>query len=132
MSSIWWEERIAVPAETAWARLRRVDLVHELFAPVLVDASLTDDIRIVTFANGLVVRERIVAVDEAHRRIAYAVLGDMFDHHNASMQIVSADERSCRFVWISDFLPAEREATVRPLVEEGARALARNIESGAA
>ena len=129
MSSIWWEETIAVPAERAWERLRRVDLAHELFAPVLVDGRIEGDIRTVTFADGLVVREWIVDVNEARRRVAYTVLDGVFDHHAASMQIVPVDETSCRFVWITDFLPAERCAMVKPLVEQGARALAANIES---
>jgi hypothetical protein len=88
------------------------------------------DVRTVTFANGIVVRERIIAVDDEHRRIAYSVLGDRFDQHSASMQIVPADQTSCRFVWISDFLPDERAEVVQALVENGLRALARNIEFG--
>jgi hypothetical protein len=129
MATIRWDEPVAVSAEKAWAALRRVDRAHELFAPVLVDGMMEGDIRTVTFANGLVVRERIVTVDEPLRRVAYSVVGDMFEHHSASMQILSVDEASCRFLWISDFLPDERAATVQPLVEQGARALARNIES---
>lgn len=129
MSAIWWEERIAVPAQAAWALLRRVDLAHELFAPVLVDGRMDGEIRTVTFANGLVVRERIVDIDEVRRRIAYTVLDDLFEHHAASMQIVPVDAGSCRFVWITDFLPADKAAMVRPLVEQGSKALVRNIES---
>ena len=131
MSTIWWEEDLEVPAETAWALLRRVDLAHELFAPVLVDGRMEGGIRTVTFANGLVVRERIVDVDEARWRIAYTVLDGLFEHHAASMQIVPVDARTCRFVWITDFLPADKAAMVQPLVEQGSRALARNIESRA-
>ena len=129
MGSIWWEETIATPAGRAWEQLRRVDLAHELFAPVLVDGRIEGDIRTVTFADGLVVRERIVDVDEARRRIAYTVLDGVFEHHSASMQILEIDSDSCRFVWITDFLPAGKGAMVKPLVEQGARALAANIES---
>lgn len=132
MASIWWEEPVAAPAGLAWAALRRVDLAHRLFSPVLVDGSMDGGIRTVTFANGLVVRERIVDVDEERMRLVYAVLGDLFEHHSASMQILPVDEERSRFVWISDFLPDERAETVRPLMEQGARALARNIEAGAA
>jgi hypothetical protein len=130
MATIWWEEAVAVSAEKAWAALRRVDRAHDLFAPVLVGGIMEDGIRTVTFANGLVVRERIVTVDEPRQRVAYSVLGDMFEHHSASMQILPVDEANCRFLWISDFLPDERAGTVQPLVEQGARALARNIEGG--
>jgi len=131
MGTIWWEEGLEVPAEAAWAWLRRVHLAHELFAPVLVDGRIDGEIRTVTFADGLVVRERIVDLDEARRRVAYTVLDGLFEHHAASMQIVPVDARSCRFLWITDFLPTDRAAMVRPLVEQGSRALARNIASRA-
>ena len=47
----------------------------------------------VTFANGMVVRERIVDIDQQRRRLCYAVLGDMFEHHSASMQILPVNLR---------------------------------------
>lgn len=128
MATIWWEQPVAASADRAWAALRRVEKAHELFAPVLSDGSMQGDVRTVTFANGLVVRERIVTIDEPRRRVAYTVLGDTFEHHLASMQILPVDEGNCRFLWISDFLPDNRAETVRPLVEQGARAFASNVE----
>jgi hypothetical protein len=132
MATIWWEEPLAVSAGRAWAALRRVDMAHKLFSPVLIEGTMDGDIRTVTFANGLVVRERVITVDEKRRRIAYSVLGDRFEHHSASMEIVPVGPANCRFVWVSDFLPDERAEMVRPLVEQGAIALAKNIESGEA
>ena len=128
MGSIWWEETIAVPAAQAWAALRRVGEPHRLFSPVLTDASMEGDVRTVTFANGMVVRERILSVDEARRRVAYTALGPMFEHHSASMQIVAVDDASCRFVWVTDFLPDGIAGTVEPLVRQGSRALVDNIQ----
>jgi hypothetical protein len=127
MSTIWWEESISAPADQAWAALRRIEKTHELFAPVLVESVVKGDIRTVTFANGLIISERIVTIDELRRRLAYTVLGEMFEHHLASMQILPVDDANCRFVWISDFLPDERAEVVRPLVEQGAEAFARNL-----
>ena len=101
MASIWWEEPVAAPADLAWAALRRVGMAHQLFSPVLVDSTIEGDIRTVTFANGQVVRERIIDVDEQRRRIAYSVLGDMFDHHSASMQILPIDGGFWRFYRLS-------------------------------
>jgi len=128
MATIRHQHDIAVPAERAWAMLRRVDRADRLFAPVLIGCTMEGDVRTVTFANGMVVREQVVTVDDAGRRLAYSVLGDMFERHAASMEILPLDADSCRFVWTSDFLPAERAETVRPLVIEGASALVRNIE----
>lgn len=130
MASIRWEEWVQVPAETAWLALRDASTPHRLFAGVLVDGRMDNDIRTVTFANGMVVRERIIDIDEKAMRLAYTVIGDLFEHHSASMQIVPDSEGRCQFIWISDFLPDERIEMVAPLVEQGARALARNLEAG--
>jgi hypothetical protein len=65
------------------------------------------DTRTVTFADGTVARERLVAVDHERRRIVYAVIGDTLrpQHDNASMQVLPVDETSCTLVWIHDVLP---------------------------
>lgn len=61
------------------------------------------DTRVVTFADGTVVRERLVARQEETRRIAYSVVG--LEHDNAVMQIVPSVPGCCRFVWTRDVLP---------------------------
>jgi hypothetical protein len=129
MASIHSEKRVEVPADLAWKALRDVANPHRLFAGVLTDARIDGDTRTVTFANGMVAQERIVDVDEKRRRVAYTVMGDMFEHHSASMQIVAEGSDACRFVWITDLLPDEATQTVAPLVEQGAAALVRNLES---
>lgn len=130
MASIHYEALVDVPAEKAWAALRDVGAAHHLFAGVLTDAQLEGAVRTVTFANGKVVREKIVDVDDEARRVAYAVIDGVFEHHSASMQIFSAGEARCRFVWITDILPDDQTAMVRPLVEQGGQALKRVLEAG--
>jgi hypothetical protein len=109
--------------------LREFGNAAKLFAGVLTDCSLSGDIRSVTFANGLVIRERLIAIDEDERRIVYTVLNGSFTQHSASMQIIAAGSR-CRLVWISDFLPDEASAGVLPLIEAGCRAVKHNLETG--
>src|SRR5215204_99479 len=107
MASIRKEIVIDTGLEPAWDALRRVDEAHTLFAPVLTDAHLEGDLRTVRFANGMVVRERILHVDEEHRRVAYAVLDPRgMSYHHASMQVDVAGPGRCAFVWITDFVPA--------------------------
>ncbi|MBD0272822.1 MAG: SRPBCC family protein [Acetobacteraceae bacterium] len=128
MASIHKEVPIAAPAEEVWAALREVANVHRLFPGVLVDARLEGNTRVVSFANGLVVRERIIAVDEERRRVAYAVLRDGLVHHSASMQVFAEGRVGSRFVWISDFLPDDLAASFGPLIDQGAAALKRALE----
>jgi Polyketide cyclase / dehydrase and lipid transport len=123
MTSLRHEILVDVPTALAWAALKNVAKTHELFAGVLVDGRLEGDTRTATFANGMVIRERIVAIDDSRMRIAYAVLGDRFEQHAASMRIVPVNARQCRFVWLSDFLPDTNVETVDPLMAQGCTAL---------
>ena len=129
MASIHKQLTLEADPAAAWAALRAVYEPHKVFAPVLIGAQLHGDTRTVTFANGMVVRERILDVDDERRRVAYTALdGPGMAYHHASMQIVSADPARCEFVWITDFVPAELADTLRPLIEQGADALKRNLE----
>lgn len=128
MASIHKEVPVAAPAEEVWAALRDVANPHRLFRGVLVDARLEGDTRVVTFANGLVVRERIVSVDDEKRRVAYAVLREGPVHHSASMQVFAEGAGGSRFVWISDFLPDGLAASFGPLIEQGAASMKRTLE----
>jgi hypothetical protein len=129
MASIQKIVEVEVGAAQAWAALRLVGNAHKLFAPVLVDAQLDGDTRTAQFANGMIAHERILDIDEPTRRVAYTVLdGAGISYHHASMQIVEAGPGRCRFVWITDFLPAEVGTAIAPLIEQGTKALKANLE----
>ena len=110
-------------ADAAWALLRQVGAADKAFPGVLTDSRLDGDVRTVTFANGMVARERIITLDEAGKRVAYTVIEGSFSHHSASMQVEPTGAATCRVTWTSDFLPDEAAAMVAPLVELGAAAL---------
>ena len=130
MASIHQQLTVEVGSDQAWAALRLVGEAHKLFAPVLVDGQLDGDTRTVRFANGMVVQERIVDVDDERRRVAYTVLnGPGMTHHHASMQVVDAGPGRCHFIWISDFLPHDIGSNLAPLIEQGASALKNNLEA---
>jgi carbon monoxide dehydrogenase subunit G len=102
MASIYREARLSSTAAEVWQALRDVGNVHRLFPVVLLNARLEGDFRVVTFASGQEVRERIITIDDERRRVAYAVVQDGRLHHNASMQVFEETEGSSRFVWITD------------------------------
>ncbi len=122
MASITKETPLSVSADRAWALLRSVGEAHRAFPGVLTGCRQEGDARIVTFAGGLVVRERIVDIDETRRRIAYAVVEGRFAHHSASMQVVPEGDEGCRFIWVTDFLPDDLAPMIRPLIDRGAEA----------
>jgi hypothetical protein len=129
MASIQKSIEIKRSAEQAWAALRAVGKAHQLFAPVLADAQVEGDLRTARFANGMVVHERILDIDEKSRRVAYTVVdGPGMSYHHASMQIVETGEGRCTFVWITDFLPPEARPVLAPLIDYGTTSLKANLE----
>jgi hypothetical protein len=68
MASIHREIVVEVGVDAAWTALRALGAADRLFAPVLVDAELNGDMRTVRFANGMVVHEQILDVDDTRRR----------------------------------------------------------------
>jgi hypothetical protein len=54
------------------------------------------DMRALTFADGTVARERLVARDEEARRIVWAWTGDEVDHDKTSMQVFAEGANQSR------------------------------------
>ena len=73
----------------------------------------------VTFANGLTVKELFLGKDEARRRLAYSV-ADRFAHHSASFLGDELPGGRRRLTWTADVLPDDVAAsTVAPMREQG-------------
>lgn len=128
MATIHREVEIACDVDRAWSELRDFGAAARLFDGVLSDCHEDAGLRTVTFVNGLVVQERLVAQDGARRRIVYTVLDGPFTQHSAAMQLV-ATNGGVRFIWTSDFLPDEAVAAVEPLVDAGCQAIKRALET---
>lgn len=129
MASIHKEIPIDAPADEVWAAIRDVGAVHTRFArQMVVDTSLQGDSRLVTFANGEVVRERIVDIDDNARRFVYAVVDWRTTHHNASFQVVPDSDSRCHIIWIADLLPDTLADLVGGLMEQGCGAIKRTLD----
>ncbi len=133
MASIHKEILIEALPEKVWSAVRDVGAVHRRLAPgFVIDVRLERDSRIVTFANGAVVRELIVDIDDVARRFVYAAVGGRTTHHNASMQVFAEGEERSRLVWITDVLPNDVAGPIRALVEQGADVIKQTLEHGEA
>jgi carbon monoxide dehydrogenase subunit G len=129
MASIRREVRIEARPETAWEALRDVGALHRRLVPGFVtDTRLEEGARIVTFGNGMVVRELIVDVDETARRVAWSAVGTAMTHHNASAQVFPEGARACRFVWIADLLPHEAAPQIAAMIDQGMAVIAQTLE----
>ena len=123
MASISREIVIEAGAEDVWEVVGDFAEGPSRMAPgFVVDTRVEADHRVVTFADGTVVRERLVTIDHDTRRIVYSVVGGSVrpEHDNASMRVVADGERRCLLVWSRDVLP---DALAAPMAEAMARGL---------
>src|SRR6187397_3032740 len=119
MATVHRETKIARSKRFVWDAIRDVGAIHRRLVPgFVVDCKLDGDSRIVTFANGMLVREIIVAVDDETCRHAWSARGEPFTHHNASMQVFSEGDEQSHVVWIADVMPNEVADTVGEMMSQ--------------
>ena len=129
MASIFKEILLDADPKDVWAAIRDVGAVHQRLVPgMVVDVRLDGNARVVTFADGLVVRELLVTLDEEARRFVYASVGGRATHHNASFQVFPHGEHGTRLVWITDVLPHELAVPIGQNVEKGSLVIKRTLE----
>jgi len=128
MASIRKEFTIEANVEDVWSAARDVGALHTRLAKgFVVDTRLDGEARIVTFANGTVARELIVDIDEAQRRLVWAVVGGRMTHHNASLQVFAEGEGRTRAIWTADLLPNELKGPISAMIDAGALAIQRTL-----
>ena len=107
MGSICKEILTKAAIEDVWSAIRDIGALHTRLVPGFVtDTRVEPGARIVTFGNGMVLREPIITVDDNARRVVWSAEGGPFTHYNASLQAF-AEDGATRVVWIADFLPDE-------------------------
>ena len=129
MASIRNEIVLEARSADVWDAVRDVGALHERLVPgFVVDTRLEDGARIVTFGNGLVVRELIVDLDDQARRLVWSARGGRLTHHNASVQVFDEGEGRARLVWIADLLPDALAGDIRAMIEQGAAVMKTTLE----
>jgi carbon monoxide dehydrogenase subunit G len=129
MASITKEIRVNAPVARVWDAVRDVGAIHERLVPGFVtDCRMDgDDARVVTFGNGMTVRELIVDLDDEKRRLVWSARGGRLTHHNAALQVM-ADGDATRIVWTADLLPNEMKGAIEGMIEQGIAAIKRALE----
>jgi hypothetical protein len=120
MASIRKQISTKANADTVWSVLRDVGALHTRLVPgFVVDTRLEPGARIVTFGNGLVVRELIVDVNDEAKRVVWSVQSELMTHHNGSAQVVEGEDGQTKVVWIADLLPDKASGPVGQMMEQG-------------
>ena len=110
--------------DAVWSAIRDVGALHTRLVPgFVVDTVLDGDAGIVTFGNGMVVREPIIAIDEEHRRLVWSADGAQFEHYNGAAQAIEQADGTTVVVWTSDFKPDELADVVDEMMTAGAAAM---------
>ncbi len=126
MASIYHELRVGLTSDELWAKVRDVGAIDQLLPNFLTESSLQDgDVRVCGLSGGGELRERIIAVDDEHRRVAYTITDGPapLTHHHASMQVF-ADGDGARLVWVTDFQPDEAAGPFGQALDAAAKDLA--------
>lgn len=130
MATINKEIEIERSKEFVWDVIRDVGAIHRRLVPGFVlDCKLEGDWRTVTFANGMVVRELIVSVDDKTCRHSWSARAESLTHHNASVQAFAKGDKQCRVIWIADLMPNEAADTIGEMIGQALKTMKQTLES---
>ena len=120
-------------ANDVWDAVSDAGQLHTRVAPgMVVDTRLEDDgeVRIVTFANAVVLRELMISNDAETMRLAWSAQSEHWTHHNASLQIFSVGDDQCEAVWTADVLPHAAAVLMDQFLTAGLGAMKAHMENG--
>lgn len=130
MATVRKEMDLNASVSAVWNALADFQNVHTRLAPGFVTDSKPegDGVRVITFANGSVVTETLVTLDEERHRLVYVVSSERITHHNASAEIIADGPDRCRFIWTTDVLPDAIAPYIDAQMSEGAKAMKLTLE----
>ena len=130
MASVRKEIETDARPKDAWAAIRDIGALHTRLVPGFVIATRVEpDARVVTFGNGIEIREPIVDLDDAARRLVWSAEGGGTTHYNASVQVFEGTGRGSRVVWIADFLPHDQKDQIAAMMEQGMAVMKQTLDS---
>jgi len=128
MATVSEEIVVTAPPHLVWDAIADIGALHtRLVVGFVTDTRLEPGGRVVTFHNGMVVKEPIVAVDPQRRRLVWTAVTEQLTHYNASVQVFDHGDGS-RVVWVADFLPDMTRDWVHGMIREGMSAMKRTLD----
>ena len=130
MASIRTETTIDATPEEVWDAVRDWGAVHTRLAPgFVIETRLDGPDRLVTFFNGVTVREVLVTLDDVARRLVWSVVAGPYAHHNGAAHVLLDADGTTRFVWTADLLPDAAAERTKAMMERGTAAIRQALES---
>ena len=133
MATIRSEIRTLARSSEVWAAVRDIGALHTRLVPGFVtDTKLEPGARVVTFVNGVTLREPIVAVDDEARRLVWTHEGGRARHYNGALEVSELADGSTSVVWTADFLPDDIGGYLRQAIDAGMAAMQQSLDRLAA
>src|SRR5215471_17854847 len=124
MASLRKEISTKASPDDVWAAIRDIGALHTRLVPgFVIDTQLAPGERLVTFSNGMVVREPIVDIDDDARRLVWTAIALSLTHYNASAQVFANPDGGARVLWVADLLPHEAAGTIGAMMDQGMAAM---------
>jgi hypothetical protein len=120
MASLRKEISTNASPDDVWAAIRDIGALHTRLVPgFVIDTQLAPGERIVTFGNGMVVREPIVDIDDDARRLVWTAVVSSLTHYNASAQVFANPDGGAKVVWVADLLPNDAARAIGLMMDQG-------------
>lgn len=133
MATIRKTVEINLAAAAIWDAVRDVGNLHLRLAPGLVaDCRLNDDgtERTVNFADGTILPEKIISIEDAAMRLVWSAQNPSLAHHNAAMEVSPINGEISSVSWTADVLPHQVAEYMAPFIEAGLTTMKAHLESG--
>ena len=133
MATVRKSVTIAKPANEVWDAVSDAGQLHTRVVPGMVtNTTLEDDgnVRIVTFGNGMILKEYMISNDAVAMRLAWSAESDQWAHHNVSLQVFAGDDGTCEAVLTADVLPHAAGALMEQFLTAGLAAMKAHMENG--
>jgi carbon monoxide dehydrogenase subunit G len=129
MGSIRREIVTSASPDAVWDAIRDIGALHTRLVPGFVtDTRLEPGARVVTFGNGMVVKEPIVSIDDQQKRLVWGAIGGSLTHYNGAVQVFPEGQNGSRVVWTADFLPNEAADQLRAMIEQGMAVMKKTLD----
>ena len=129
MASVRNEIRTKARPDSVWAAIRDVGALHTRLVPGFVtDTRLEPGARVVTFGNGLIVREPIVTIDDDARRLVWTAEGGRTTHYNSAIEVGRDADGTTVVVWITDFLPDTAKSSIAAAMAAGMAVMKQTLD----
>jgi hypothetical protein len=133
MATIRSEIKTRAKPSEVWSAIRDIGALHTRLVPGFVaDTRLEPGARVVTFVNGVTLREPIVTLDDEARRLVWTHEGGRARHYNGALEVSEAAGGLTSVVWTADFLPDDIGGYMAQAIEAGMAAMQRSLDRLAA